>query len=182
MKIPESLTNHFLIATPALQDTFFEKSVIYLFEHDSKGAMGVIINKSLQVTLKSLLEHLNIDVIDDSAENISVLSGGPVSPEQGFVLLDPEEEGDDKDIIISSSKETLKEISEGKGPKSFIVVLGYAGWEKGQLEDEISRNDWLVAPFNSDILFTTSLENRWQKAAAIIGIDINKLSTQSGHA
>lgn len=180
MKIPETLTNHFLIAMPSLKDTFFSKSVVFLYEHNEKGAMGLVINKSLHVTLENLLQHLDIEVSDPEIADLPVLTGGPVSPEQGFVVHDKTE--DDEKVAISASKDILIDISEGNGPENFIVALGYSGWEKNQLEDELKRNDWLVAPLNTDILFSTPLEKRWQKAAESIGIDINQLSDQIGHA
>ena len=184
MKISECLANHFLIAMPTLQDTLFSKSVIYLYEHSPKGAMGIVVNKSLQITLENLFQHLDIELVDESVAELPVLAGGPVGPEQGFVIhdrLDPEDEGDQQ-VAISASKEMLTEISLGNGPDNFIVALGYSGWEKDQLEKEITRNDWLVAPLDASILFSTPLEKRWQKAAETIGVDINRLSGQIGHA
>lgn len=171
------LKNHFLIATPSLQDTNFSKSVIYLYEHSNNGAMGLVINKPLNINLGSVLRHLDIEILDKSVETEPVLMGGPVSQEHGFVLHD---EGDN--IIISASKETLRTIAAGEGPKNYLITLGYSGWQAGQLEYELNRNDWLIAPADPAILFTTSLEERWVKAAQLIGVDIHNLSGQVGHA
>ncbi len=184
MKIEENLTNHFLIAMPALKDAIFTKGVVYVYEHSKEGAMGVVINRSLQITLGNLLQHLDIEVKDDAIAAIPVLAGGPVGPEQGFVLHNRMEGDDDvtQQITITASKEILRDISLGKGPEKFVITLGYAGWEAGQLEKEIRRNDWLVTPFSDEILFSTPLEKRWQAAAKIIGVDINNLSDQVGHA
>lgn len=184
MKIPESLANHFLIAMPTLEDTFFSKSVIYLYEHSPKGAMGIVVNQSLQITLENLLQHLDIEVLDKDIADLPVLAGGPVGPEQGFVIHDRLDPNVDKDkvVAISASKDMLRDIGQGNGPENFIVALGYAGWEQGQLENEINRNDWLIAPIKPSVLFTTPLEQRWQKAAESIGVDINRLSGQIGHA
>jgi len=183
MEIIENLTNHLLIAMPTLKDTIFTKSVVYLYEHSPEGAMGIVINKSLQITLGNLLQHLDITVKDELIAATPVLTGGPVGPEQGFVIHSPLKKNDDqRDIIITASKEILREIGQGKGPSSFIITLGYSGWEGGQLEKEIHRNDWLIAPFNEDILFSTPIVKRWQAAAKTIGVDINNLSDQIGHA
>ena len=146
--------------------------------------MGVVINKSLQITLENLLQHLDIQVVSQKAKELPVLAGGPVDPEKGFVIhnqLAAEAENDEQ-VAISASKEMLRDISTGKGPEHFIVVLGYAGWEAGQLEKEINRNDWLVAPVDKAVLFSTPLERRWEKAVKSIGIDINHLSGHVGHA
>lgn len=183
MKISENLTNHFLIAMPALQDTFFSKSVVHLYEHSSKGGMGIVINKLLQITLENLLQHLDIEVTEAGIANLPVLSGGPISPEQGFIIHDRlEADKSNDELAISASKEILHDIAEGRKPDNFVVALGYAGWEKGQIEEEINRNDWLVAPCDPSILFETPLEKRWQTAAKLIGVDINRLSSHTGHA
>ncbi len=145
--------------------------------------MGIVINKSLQITLGNLLQHLNIEVKDEVIAALPVLVGGPVGPEQGLVIHPRlEHDKQDREVLISASKETLRDIAEGKGPEHFIITLGYAGWGAGQLEKEINKNDWLIAPFNKDILFNTPLEKRWQAAAKTIGVDINHLSGQIGHA
>lgn len=166
-----------------LEDTFFSKSVVYICKHSPKGAMGIVVNKSLHITLENLLQHLNIDVTDAKVANLPVLAGGPVGPEQGFVIHDRIDiEKDDSLIAISASKEMLRDIGQGNGPDNFLVALGYSGWEQGQLEQEINRNDWLIAPLDEAILFSTTLEKRWQKAAESIGVNINHLSSHIGHA
>jgi putative transcriptional regulator len=184
MKIPECLSNHFLIAMPSLEDAFFTKSVIYLHQHSDLGAMGVVINKPLQVNLESLLQHLDIEVKDKNVADLPVLAGGPSTQEQGFVIHDRLTSDNEKadGIAVSATKEMLCDIANSNGPDHFIVMLGYAGWEAGQLEDEIRHNDWLVAPFDASILFSTPLEKRWQLAAKKLGIDIHQLSGHSGHA
>lgn len=183
MKIAENLTNHFLIAMPALKDSLFTKSVVYLYEHSEKGAMGAVINKSLQITLGNLLQHLDIEVKDESIFALPVLTGGPIGPEKGFIIHDQVKKEDAiRQVAISASKEMLDEIAQGKGPEHFIITLGYSGWEAGQLEKELNNNDWLVAPFNKDIIFSTPLDKRWQAAAKTIGVDVNHLSDQIGHA
>lgn len=172
-----SLKNHFLIAMPSLKDTNFNKSVIYLHQHSKKGAMGLVINKPLHVNVGSVLRHLDIEILDKSIETEPVLMGGPVGQEHGFVL-----HNEGTNIIISASKETLRDIAAGKGPKNHLITLGYSGWQPGQLEQELIRNDWLIAPLNHSILFSEPLDNRWEQAAKLIGVDINNLSGQMGHA
>lgn len=177
----DTLKDHFLIAMPVLRDSTFEKSVIYLYEHSADGAMGLVINKPLQITLGNVLDHLDIESSSEEVETFPVLMGGPVGQEHGFVVHEIKSESETQ-IVISASKEILRSIAKGKGPDNFLVTLGYAGWEAGQIEAEIRRNDWLVAPFNADILFNTPIEKRWEAAAKLIGVDINRLSDQTGHA
>lgn len=177
----DQLKHHFLVAMPSLTDQTFGKSVIYLYEHNEEGAMGIIINKPMQISLGNVLDHLDIDVKHENIAELPVLMGGPVGQENGFVLHDRNVHNGDP-LALSSSKEILKEIAAGNGPDHFIVSLGYAGWSPGQLEEEIQRNDWLLTPPNKDIIFNTPMNKRWQNAAALIGIDINRLSDQVGHA
>lgn len=178
------LTKNFLIATPSLIDDNFSKSVIYLYEYSKKGAMGVIINKPMDICLGNVFEHLGITTKDEKIFNYPVLMGGPVAQEHGLILYHklPAKKESSSKISVSASKEMLKRIARDQGPADFIVALGYAGWQGGQLEKEIARNDWLIAPFEYDILFNTPIEKRWQAAAALVGIDINRLSSHIGHA
>lgn len=178
--------NHLLVAMPTLTNEFFGKAVVYIYEYgEQTGAVGFTINKPLSATVGNVLEHLTIKVDDLQVMDQPVFSGGPVGPDQGFVLHDrmtmPESESD-LGMTISTSREILKEISKGQGPEHFIVTLGYAGWEPGQLEQEIAHNDWLVVPFQPSLLFQTPIADRWVMAAKSIGVDITKLSGQVGHA
>lgn len=176
------LQNHFLVAMPQLLDFNFSKSVIYIYEHNAEGALGMIINKPLQINLGNVLEHLDIQVKDSAVSSRPVLMGGPVGQEHGFIIFNQPSGKNESEVLVSASKDMLREIANGKGPIDFIITLGYSGWEAGQLEQEIARNDWLVVPFNHDILFNTPLEKRWQATAALMGIDIHRLSNQVGHA
>jgi len=189
------LSHHFLVAMPNLNDPNFKQSVVYVCEHNEEGAMGLIINKPLQINLGNVLRHLNIDIDDHSTETHPVLMGGPVGQEHGFIvhnqpaLLSDQAkqeieagEEEEPELIISSSKDTLKFIAQGKGPSQFIITLGYTGWQAGQLEEEIAENTWLVTPFDESILFDAPVELRWQMAVASLGIDINQISGQIGHA
>lgn len=196
------LANHFLVATPGLVDDNFARSVVYVYEHNEEGAVGVIVNKPAQINLGNVLEHLNISFEPRSVLDQPVLMGGPVGQEHGFIVFEPfakpeghplllekrpqtvtfEDPDSSEEILISASKELLRDIAKGQGPNHFLVTLGYAGWDGGQLEKEITRNDWLVVPFNRDILFNTPLSQRWHAAATLIGINIHALSSQIGHA
>lgn len=178
--------NHLLIAMPSLRGEFFTKSVVYIYEHtEETGAVGFTINKPLSATIGNVMEHLTIPVKDDSIYDLPVFSGGPMGPDQGFVIHDRmalAENDDDTEVTLSTSRQILEDIANGKGPEHSIVVLGYASWEPGQLEEEIQRNDWLLAPFEKTILFNIPISQRWVSAARLIGVDINKLSGQIGHA
>ncbi len=177
------LNHHFLIAMPSIGDESFEKSVVYVYEHNENGAMGLVINKLLQVDLGSVLTHLDIPHEDSAVDKHPVLMGGPVGQEHGFIILKetPKNEPQDQ-ITISASKTTLMEIAGNKGPDEFIVTLGYSAWETGQLEDEIIANNWLIAPYDDEVLFDTPIEQRWRTAAAKIGVNVNHLSSKIGHA
>lgn len=172
-----SLANHFLVALPSMDDANFSKSVVYIYEHNEEGAMGLVINKPLTMQLKDVLQHLDISTELKKVGSQPVMMGGPIGQEHGFVLY--EEEGE---IYLSSSKETLISIAHAEGPKRYIVSLGYAGWQAGQLELELQRNDWLIVPCESQILFDTPVEQRWQATAALLGVDILKMSDHVGHA
>ena len=175
------LSNHFLVAMPQLNDSTFAKSVVYISEHDVKGALGIIVNRPLALTIGKVLEHLNIPIDQLEIANHPVLMGGPIGQEHGFIVYE-HQATEGIQILMSASKEMLHDIAKNKGPADFLITLGYAGWEAGQLEKEITRNDWLVVPFNRKILFETPLKGRWRKAAALIGVDVNQLSGQIGHA
>lgn len=174
---------HFLIAMPSLTDNTFAQSVVFLCEHSSDGAMGIIINKSLDISLTGVLEHLSLDTTDPAAEHETVYMGGPVGQEHGFVIHEPylDDEGDE-DLVISASKEILVDIAQGKGPDAYLVTLGYAAWSAGQLEKEINQNDWLLVPYDKRILFDTPAEERWKQAIELLGFSVNQLSALPGHA
>ena len=139
--------------------------------------MGLIINKPLSMQLNDVLLHLNINTSSSTTAAQPVMMGGPVGQEHGFVLYE-----EDTEIFLSSSKETLIEIANNEGPEHYLVTLGYAGWQTGQLELELQRNDWLIVPCENSILFDTPIEERWRETAKIIGVDIERMSGQVGHA
>jgi putative transcriptional regulator len=180
-----SLKHHFLIAMPILKDSTFGRSVVYICEHTKEGAMGLIINKPMIIQLGKVMRHLKIKTADDSVKHQEVYMGGPVGQEHGFILYEePENEkkSSSVELKISTSKEILENIAKGKNPHRYLVTLGYAGWEAGQMEQEINCNDWLVVPYNPAILFDVPASHRWQAAAKLLGVDIHQITEQVGHA
>jgi putative transcriptional regulator len=183
-----TLQNHFLVAMPALSDSFFHRSVVYLCEHDQNGAMGLIINRPTRVMLEELLSHLEIDNHADSLKTTPVLFGGPVQKGQGMVIHDqhrPEWKSSLQladDIILTTSTDILEAIGQNNGPEHALVTLGYAGWEAGQLEQELAENSWLTVPATRELLFDTPADKRWQAAAQLLGVDIHLMSNTTGHA
>ncbi|HXH03759.1 MAG TPA: YqgE/AlgH family protein [Candidatus Competibacteraceae bacterium] len=184
---PTYLTNQFLIAMPGLADPNFAQTVTYICEHDANGALGIVINRPLELTLGELLEHLGMTPIPAAAQQLPVHYGGPVQPEQGFVLHSPVGHWDatlrltDK-LGITTSKDILQAVAESRGPAHLLVALGYAGWGPGQLERELAENTWLSGPADPDIVFHTPWQQRWAAAAALLGVDLRLLSGDAGHA
>ncbi len=182
-----NLNNHFLIAMPQMGDPNFFHTVTYLCEHTDEGAMGLVINRPLDITLTDIFEQMSITTKDDEFDHIPVFMGGPVEQERGFVLHQPagDWEASQKvtgQIAVTSSRDVLEAIAQHEGPEQFVIVLGYAGWGGGQLEQELADNAWLNGPAENDILFSTPVEQRWEAAAALLGIDLNLISTETGHA
>lgn len=202
----ESLENQLLIAMPALGDRYFNKTVTYICEHNDEGAMGLIINLPVNLSLDELLSQLDDDkkaaatkAAEETTENNSdntnhadnlqqpVLSGGPVSQERGFVLHTPQKGWNSslalsQDVMITTSKDILMALGTKDEPAQYMVTLGYAGWGPGQLEEELKTNSWLTTPADTDILFNTPIEQRWKRATEKLGIDIAHLSSEIGHA
>ena len=187
MDATQSLTNHFLIAMPGLQDPNFSRTVTYICEHSEQGTMGIVVNRPLQLLLGEMLAQLDIEATRPETMDIPVYLGGPVQTDRGFVLHSGERAWDSTlritpGVSVTTSKDVLEAIAQGRGPEHSLVALGYAGWSGGQLEDEISANAWLSGPANDDILFRLPSEQRWQAAARLLGIDLNLLSAEAGHA
>lgn len=184
----ESLQNHFLIATPSLDGSYFGKSVTYICEHNEEGAMGIVINQKTDMTLKQLLGLAdNNGEIDLAHENDRVFSGGPVSKDRGFILHTTQPGWSSSlalssEIMVTTSKDILEVIGNEQGPDQSLVALGYAGWSAGQLEEELESNSWLTLEADLDLLFNVPAENKWQSAIDKLGINIWQLSPQVGHA
>ena len=184
---PSYLRQQFLIAMPNLEDVNFAQSVTYLCEHDDQGALGVIINRPLELTVGELLAHLSLGPAPEAIAQQPIYYGGPVQPEQGFVLHRPLGAWDSSlalgnDLGLTSSRDILQAISQGQGPEQFLIMLGYAGWNAGQLEQELAHNAWLSGPATVQVLFNTPWAQRWEAATQLLGIDWHHLSSQAGHA
>lgn len=187
-----SLTNHLIIAMPLLNDPNFEQSVSYICEHNNEGAMGIVINRPIDVTFADLCDQLDIEITDNDVTDYPIFEGGPVEIERGFILHTPLGEWEStlevtKDIGLTMSQDIIEAIANGfdsdnKPPKHFLITLGYAGWSEDQIEDEIAENIWLNVEATQDILFNTPIENRWTASAAALGINLQTLSSDIGHA
>lgn len=185
MNSSNNLKHHLLVAMPQLNDSYFGHSVCYICDHDEHGSMGLVINKPMGISLGDIFSELKIEATRQSDRVI--MQGGPVSPEQGFVLYQGHFEHIENNQItdaihLSTSKDILTTIANGQGPSDVLVCLGYAGWEAGQLAAEIAENTWLTVEADEELLFHTPINEIAQKAAKKIGVDINLLTTQSGHA
>lgn len=172
---------------PALADPNFFHSVTYICEHNEQGAMGIIINHPLDIALSDVLEHMDMAANKSTTADQPVYLGGPVQPERGFVLHEPLGKWDSmlavtEAIGVTTSRDILQALNDGTGPGRNLVALGYAGWSAGQLEQELAENTWLTCPADSAIIFDTPIEKRWSAAAASLGIDLNALSDEIGHA
>jgi putative transcriptional regulator len=181
-----SLKDHFLIAMPELRDPHFYQSVTYIIEHDEKGAMGLVINQPMELSTDELFLHLNIDTSEDFVSSKNIMSGGPVQVERGFIIHSPIGQWDssiefNSNIAVTTSKDILTAIAQNEGPEEMEIILGYAGWGAGQLDEEILANSWLNVAATPEILFHTAVEQRWKAAAQLIGIDITQLSSATGH-
>jgi putative transcriptional regulator len=214
------LSHHFLIAMPGLEDPTFAKSVVYLCEHSERGAMGLIINKPGDLSLKHLFEKVELPLHRQDLLQSNVLHGGPVQTERGFVLHEPMLEKDSVDsensdtteslqataaeakaeasaksnslyastlsvpggLAMTTSKDVLEAMANGSGPQRVIVTLGYASWGEGQLESEIGENSWLTVPADASVIFDTPIEQRYDKALSLLGLQAWMLSSEVGHA
>ncbi len=182
------LTHHFLIAMPNLADPHFHQTVTYVCMHNEEGAMGIIINRPMEIDLGEVLEHMDIEVENPMVARMPIFEGGPVQRERGFVLHRPVGEWDamigvdpKNNVGITISRDILDAVALGSGPSDVLVALGYAGWSAGQLEQELADNAWLSTPADSRIIFDTPPEQRWQAAANQLGVDLSLLSSDAGH-
>jgi len=184
----KSLQNHFLVAMPDLEDPYFSRSLIYICEHNSEGAMGIVVNQPSTMNVKQLLEQVDssLNVSEDKAEQI-VLAGGPVSKERGFVLHCDQKRWTSSlqlapNVMVTTSKDILTAIGNNEGPKDVLIALGYAGWTAGQLEIEMQENAWLTIEADEEILFHTPIHKKWQATVNKLGVDVWQLAPGAGHA
>jgi putative transcriptional regulator len=206
-----NLTNHFLIAMPGLEDELFSKSVVYMCEHSQQGALGLIINKPSDLSMRGLFDKVELPLLRQDLVDAPVFKGGPVHTERGFVLHErvsvpaevvqdnaghasplPE---DDKEpsvyastmtvpggLEMTTSKDVLEAISTGAGPRRVFISLGYASWGEGQLESELGENSWITIEADSAIIFETPVAQRYERALALLGLESWMISTQAGRA
>jgi putative transcriptional regulator len=181
------LTNQFLIAMPAMTDSNFAQTVTFIWEHDANGALGIIINRPLQMRLADVFEQLKMPTAPGVSGHQPVLQGGPVQTDRGFVVHHAGGQWEhtrqvSSRIQVTTSPDILGAMARGSGPDTAIVALGYAGWSAGQLESEIVQNAWLTVPCDERILFDTPYEQRWLAAGRLLGIDLATISPHAGHA
>lgn len=183
-----NLTNHLLIAMPNLRDPNFEHTVTYVCEHNANGTMGIVINRPIDIDISEVFEQMEIPVsAPATVDRVPVFLGGPVEEQRGFVLHTGGGDWDsslriNENLSVTTSRDILEAMARGEGPEQSLIALGYAGWGSGQLEQEIKDNAWLSAPAELSILFELPPAKRWEAAAGLLGIDLNTLSTESGHA
>ena len=191
-----NLTHHFLIAMPGLSDESFSRSVVYLCEHSERGALGLVINKPSDMTLKSLFDKVDLPLRREDLSQVPVFQGGPVHTERGFVLhesLKPEDDTSNESIYASTmtipgglemttSRDVLEALSTGAGPRRVLISLGYAAWGQGQLESEIAENSWLTVQADPLVIFDTPIDQRYDRALSLLGLQSWMLSPDAGHA
>jgi putative transcriptional regulator len=191
-----NLTHHFLIAMPGMEDASFAKSVVYLCEHSARGALGLVINKPSDISLRKLFDKVELPLRRDDLAAAPVFSGGPVQTERGFVLHEAvvTSEATPGETVYAStmtipgglemttSKDVLEAMATGAGPRKVLVSLGYAAWGEGQLESELAENSWLTVGADVSVIFDTPIEQRYDKALKLLGLESWMLSPEAGHA
>jgi len=198
-----NLTHHFLIAMPGLEDAAFSKSVVYVCEHSERGALGLVINKPSDLSMRGLFEKVDLPLHRDDLINAPVLQGGPVHTERGFVLhdamvantltpSDPPTPSDESiyastmtiegGLEMTTSKDVLEALSIGAGPRRVLISLGYSAWGEGQLESELAENSWLTVGADVDVIFDTPVEQRYERAMGLLGLQSWMLSSEAGHS
>jgi putative transcriptional regulator len=185
--LPVNLTHHFLIAMPSMADPNFARSLTYICEHNDQGALGVVVNRPIDMTLGALFEQIEIPLQDQHWAALPVYYGGPVQVDRGFVLHRPAGAWQStltvsQEVALTTSKDILEAVAEGRGPRQMLVSLGYAGWAPGQLEEELGQNAWLTVPADLDVIFQLPPERRFRAAMELLGIDLARLSDDVGHA
>ena len=184
-----NLANHFLIAMPSMQDPVFGGTVVYVCEHNENGVLGVVINKPTDMTMEVLFERIDLEVTAGGGAMTSkpIMFGGPVQDDRGFVLHSPSGRYSSSlnvtpDVAFTTSIDVLEAVANGTGPQRMLVSIGYAGWSPGQLEDEIARNGWLTVGADAHVLFDLPIEERYNAAIKLLGIDPLMLASEAGHA
>ena len=193
---PINLTNHFLIAMPGLEDEIFSKSVVYVCEHSPRGALGLVINKPAELKMAALFGKVDLPLKRQDLQESPVFQGGPVQTERGFVLHESVFSADNQPeqslyastmsisggLEMTTSKDALEALSSGSGPRRVLVSLGYSAWGEGQLETELGENSWLTVDADQAVIFDTPVEQRYDRAFALLELQAWMISTQVGHA
>lgn len=193
---PINLTNHFLIAMPGLDDAAFSRSVVYVCEHSERGALGLVINKPSDINLKGLFDKVQLPLGREDLQQLPVFQGGPVQTDRGFVLHEAFFSAEDKPqepvyastmsipggLEMTTSKDVLEALSSGNGPRRVLVSLGYSAWGEGQLESELGDNSWLTVDADLGVIFDTPVDQRYDKALGLLGLEVWMLSPQAGRA
>ncbi len=181
------LTNQLLIAMPTLGDKNFAQTVSLICDHNERGALGLVLNRPLEMRMGEIFTQMNIEVTSSTASSRYVLAGGPMQTDRGFVVHDAGGQWEStlrvsETIHVTTSRDILVAIARGEGPQHAFIALGYAGWDGGQLEDEIRANAWLNAPVDRTLVFETPFAARWGAAGRLLGIDLSRISPISGNA
>ncbi len=182
-----NLTDHFLIAMPAMADPYFSRTLVYMAEHNARGALGVIVNRPLEMSLGTLLERIDVRLEAPEVAGLHVLFGGPVQTDRGFVLHRPVGQWQstlavNADVGLTSSRDVLQALARHGQPRDVLVTLGYAGWSAGQLEYEVAQNAWLTVPADLRVLFALPYEERLASAMELLGVNLTNLADEAGHA
>ena len=182
-----NLTHHFLIAMPSMGDPYFARSLTYICEHNDQGALGLVVNRPIDMTLQALFERLSLTLSDRGRRDAPIYFGGPVQMDRGFVLHAPAGNWQStlrvRDAIgLTTSKDILEAVGRGEGPQKMLVTLGYAGWDAGQLEHELAQNAWLTVEAKDAIIFDLPSEERLPAAMELLGVDYARLADSAGHA
>ena len=182
-----NLTHHFLIAMPAMADPFFSKTLTYICEHSDQGALGLVVNRPIDLTLKDLLDQLDISSDDQAIKSLPIMFGGPIQLDRGFVLHQPVGDWQSTMVVhdkvgLTTSLDILRAIASGESPKELLIALGYSGWAPGQIEHELSQNTWLTVPASPNIIFELPFEDRLTAAMSLLGVDLASLSDEVGHS
>ena len=191
------LKHHFLIAMPGLEDETFARSVVYMCEHSPRGAMGLIINKPADISMRLLFDKVDLPLRREDLMQSPVSQGGPVQTERGFVLHDPlrmdkpQEDGGSiyastlavpGGLEMTTSRDVLEALSSGAGPRRVLITLGYSSWGEGQLESELAENTWLTVPASEEVIFDVPMAERYDRALDLLGLKSWMLSPEAGHA
>jgi putative transcriptional regulator len=191
-----NLTHHFLIAMPGMEDQAFSRSVVYLCEHSERGALGLVINKPSDINLQALFDKIELHLARPELGAARVYQGGPVQTERGFVLHEPVFAAADRPeesvyastmtipggLEMTTSKDVLEAMATGAGPRRVLVSLGYSAWGEGQLESELAENSWLTVGADPAVIFDTPVDERYDRALRLLGLEAWTLSPDAGHA